>query len=627
MTPADDTIACPHAPECPGCAGIGIPLAAQLDAKSARVATALGAYRALEGILPMPIEAAPAPVDYRTRAKLAVAPGPRIGLYARGGHDVLDLPGCRVQAPAIAAALAALRALAGNPPSPVLRPAGDRDGRMRAIDLREVLDGADAGLLLTLVVRAPHPPAATVEAACDALVREIPALRAIALSLHDGRSPQLLGSAPEVVWGEALARDLVRSDAPYVLAGPGSFAQANRAQAARIHAAVEEAFAPTGGTRVLDLFAGSGALGLALAARGASVTMVESFASSIEAACLGAREQGLGDRVRTIAQGAEEAAEELLAAGERFDAALVNPPRRGTTPRLRESLAQLVRGRIAYVSCEPATLARDLAHLAELGWRARAVTPFDMMPLTAEVECLALLARAAPPPLVVLYEDGDMVAVEKPPFLATVPHPERAGSLLDRVRALPGAAQAAPIHRLDADTSGVCLFAKRSDAVPAWQAALASDATHKRYLALVRGVGRAKGRIARPLREDGRTLAAATRYRRVEIVHGHALLDVTLETGRTHQIRRHLASIGQPVLGDARYGHAPSNRHLFERFFLDRPFLHCASVELAHPQSGAALRLESPLAPDLAAALARLRDQASPGGSRPSARARSSSSP
>jgi 23S rRNA-/tRNA-specific pseudouridylate synthase len=159
---------------------------------------------------------------------------------------------------------------------------------------------------------------------------------------------------------------------------------------------------------------------------------------------------------------------------------------------------------------------------------------------------------------------------------------------------------AAPLHRLDADTSGVCLFARRPELVAAWQRALGDAGARKRYLVLVRGIGRAKGRVARPLREAGRTLDAATRYRRLEVLHGHALLEVVLETGRTHQIRRHLASIGEPVLGDARHGHPASNRHFFERFFLDRAFLHCASIEVA------GLRLEAPLAPDLTAVLARL---------------------
>jgi 23S rRNA (uracil1939-C5)-methyltransferase len=148
----------------------------------------------------------------------------------------------------------------------------------------------------------------------------------------------------------------------------------------------------------------------------------------------------------------------------------------------------------------------------------------------------------------------------------------------------------------------VCLFARSAAAAAGAQRALADPAAVKRYLALVRGVARARGRIARPIVEEGRARPAATRYRRLSVVSGHALLAVEPETGRTHQIRRHLAGVGQPVLGDERYGHAPSNRHLVERDGLDRPFLHCAAIEL--PTRG--LRIVAPLAPDLAAVLERL---------------------
>jgi len=152
---------------------------------------------------------------------------------------------------------------------------------------------------------------------------------------------------------------------------------------------------------------------------------------------------------------------------------------------------------------------------------------------------------------------------------------------------------------------------KSSAAAAVWQLALASAEARKRYLALVRGRSREKGRISRTLVDDGRERDAVTRYRRLEMPGGHTLLEVFPATGRTHQIRRHLASTGHPVLGDERYGHAASNRHLAERYGLDRPFLHCASFTLAHPRTGEALHIESPLAPDLATVLERLRQSRS----------------
>jgi len=607
---APEIVHCSHATLCPGCALIDCSLAAQLAAKAERVRRVFAPFAALAALRPEPVRAADPVVGYRTRAKLAVAPGPRIGLFARGTHEVLDLPGCRVLEPAIAASVAALRRLLTAPPpgtEPVLRAEGEGSGRLRAVDLREVRDEHGSGVLLTLVLRAPSPSQRALDAACEALQTEIPLLRAIALSLHDGRSPQLLGAPPRGLRGAPLHRDIVRPGAPWSFAAPGGFAQAHRAQAAAIHAEVQRALGKLDRSRVLDVYAGSGALGLSLAAAGASVTLVESFAPAAQAAIRAAREQQLAARVDVHTAPAEDEVPRLAAIGAHFAAAVVNPPRRGVAPRVRESLAALCTGPIVYVSCEPATLARDLAHLAQLGWTAERVVPFDLMPQTGEVECVALLRRGEIPAVVVLFEDDEILAVDKPPFLATVPHPEREGSLLKRVRARAGAEQAVALHRLDADTSGVCLFAKRATFAAGWQSALADARTAKRYFALVRGVARESSRIATPLREGERTLEAATRYRRVEVLAGHALLEVTLETGRTHQIRRHLASIGEAVLGDDRYGHAASNRHLFERYFLDRPFLHCASIEVRHPRTNTGLRIEAPLAADLAAVAARLR--------------------
>ncbi|MEB2346579.1 MAG: pseudouridine synthase [Deltaproteobacteria bacterium] len=602
---------CPHASSCPGCPLILLAPEAQLAAKAARLGQALAPYAVLRDVAAEPVRAAPSVTDYRTRAKLVVAPGPRVGLYRRGGHEVLDLPGCRVLAPAVAAGAAALRVLLADPPraaGPLLRAEGDGPGRLRAVDLRELRDerepsgssGRGEGLLVTLVVRTPPAPdRAALAAAAAALAERLPSLRGVAVSEHTGRSPQLLGGTPRTILGPARHRGQPSgAGAPWVLAAAGGFAQAHREQAAAIRAEIESALAPAPGRRLLDVCAGNGALALSLAAAGARVVAVESFAPAAEAAAAAATAQGIaGLRVR--AEPAESALPRLAAEGERFDGAVVNPPRRGLAPRARSALASLCAGPLAYVACEPRTLARDLAHLAWLGLRARRLVPFDLMPLTAEVECVALLAPGAPPEVPVLYEDDTLLAVDKPPHLPTVPHPERPGSLLERVRALPGAGAAVPAHRLDAETSGVCLFARSAAEVARVQAALADPAVGKRYLALVRGVGRARGRIARPIVEEGRARPAATRYRRLSVVSGHALLAVEPETGRTHQIRRHLAGVGQPVLGDERYGHAPSNRHLAERAGLDRPFLHCAALAL--PSLG--LRLEVPLAPDLAAVL------------------------
>src|SRR5262249_1809073 len=197
------------------------------------------------------------------------------------------------------------------------------------------------------------------------------------------------------------------------------------------------------------------------------------------------------------------------------------------------------------------------------------------------------------------------LVVEKCPHEPTTPQGEYAHSLLARARRIPGAENAVPLHRLDVGTSGLVLLAKRPEFVPKWQEAMAAPLTRKIYVAATRGVTPSKGAITRELREDGKLYPARTRYRRLAVASGHSVLRVIPEHGRTHQIRRHLAAIGHPVLGDERYGHAPTNRFFEEKHGLDRTFLHCIRLELTHPRTGVRLIVETPVPGDLRLSLPR----------------------
>src|SRR5690606_18549728 len=155
-----------------------------------------------------------------------------------------------------------------------------------------------------------------------------------------------------------------------------------------------------GGSRLLELYAGSGALALRLAARGASLTAVEAFAPAVERLALAAREQGLAVEARAADAEVflrERAQANGAPASPAFDAVLVDPPRRGLAPKVRAAVAALAPRRISYVSCEPQTLARDLAHFRLLGYGAESLEAFDMIPWSDAVEVLALLAPMPPP--------------------------------------------------------------------------------------------------------------------------------------------------------------------------------------------------------------------------------------
>jgi len=158
---------------------------------------------------------------------------------------------------------------------------------------------------------------------------------------------------------------------------------------------------------------------------------------------------------------------------------------------------------------------------------------------------------------------------------------------------------------IDIGTSGIVILARRPEVVGRWQDALASGTARKIYVAATRGVTPSKGAITRELREEGKMFPARTRYRRLAVASGHSVLRVIPEQGRTHQIRRHLAAIGHPVLGDDRYGHVPTNRFFEEKNGLDRAFLHCVRLELDHPKTGLRLLVEAPLPGDLRAVLER----------------------
>ena len=221
----------------------------------------------------------------------------------------------------------------------------------------------------------------------------------------------------------------------------------------------------------------------------------------------------------------------------------------------------------------------------------------------------------------VLHEDEHVLVVDKPAGLAAHPGSGIEGAtLVDEVRAYlrvpedlpPGEFRASPAHRLDRDTSGIVLTAKtRKAMVRLGELFTEGDEIRKAYLALAKGkMPRPTGVIELPLSEHEQTARsrdrrgvnfqeAVTRWQVTSSNHDASFLSVRIETGRTHQIRRHLQAMGHPVAGDRRYGDFPFNREARSRWGLRRMFLHAWKLEIPHPVTGKTLRLESPLPPEL----------------------------
>jgi 23S rRNA (uracil1939-C5)-methyltransferase len=333
--------------------------------------------------------------------------------------------------------------------------------------------------------------------------------------------------------------------------------------------------------------------------------MVESFPPAAALAQRAAQAQRA--MVEVVTGDVASVSKALAAAGSGFDVVVANPPRRGLSPAAREAIAALGVEQIIYVACDLNNLSRDLDHLARLGYRMTELTPLDMLPLTEEVEAVAIIERAPLPAPAVLYEDDQILALNKPPHEPVQDQIEYPGSLVARARLSYDWGDWTTVLRVEASTSGVCLFARDEATAVQWIDALQTTGRLV-YLAAARGVTPAKGAITRELRGDDGPRQARTRYRRLAIGGGHSVLRVVPEKRYTHQIRRHLAAIGHPVLGDARYGHGPTNRYFEEKHGLDRSFLHLVRVEVDHPVTGERLLVEAPMPPDLRTALVRASD-------------------
>lgn len=283
------------------------------------------------------------------------------------------------------------------------------------------------------------------------------------------------------------------------------------------------------------------------------------------------------------------------AAGQRLDRFLAGPlGSRARAARLIDAGA---------VRVDDRALARR--HIVQTGELVTVTAPDPDLP-AGSPEALA--------PFSIPYEDDHLIVVDKP--AGVVVHPARghwtgtlAQALADRAAGGEEPYRAGIVHRLDRDTSGLLVVAKSDDAHRALKALLAARELHREYVALVDGVPPARtGTIDAAIGRDRRDRvlmsidtdqprSAITHFEVVRALETCALLRVVLDTGRTHQIRVHLAAIGHPVCGDRQYGAT-------SRFGLERQFLHAARLAFVHPITGAALDLHSPLPEELERALA-----------------------
>jgi 23S rRNA pseudouridine955/2504/2580 synthase len=220
----------------------------------------------------------------------------------------------------------------------------------------------------------------------------------------------------------------------------------------------------------------------------------------------------------------------------------------------------------------------------------------------------------------ILFEDEQMLAIDKPAGVAVHGGSGVSFGVIEQLRqARPGARMLELVHRLDRDTSGVLLVAKKRSALTRLQDQFRDRETGKTYLALVKGqwptnkkvidlplqryllpsgVGEGERRVRIAHKDDANAQRAITLVRVARLVGDYSLLEVTIKTGRTHQIRVHLASQGYPIVGDDKYGDFELNKRMSAEG-LKRMFLHAWRLQFVHPQLGKPQTLQADLPPEL----------------------------
>ena len=392
LTPSEDRVEqdCRPFRMCGGCAFRHIRYEAELKAKQQRVQDALERIAGFHFPVLKPIVGAENPDRYRNKAQIPIGAGPNgevaLGFYASRSHRIVESGECLLQPEVFSGALTAFREWQRTARESVYDEATGR-GRLRHLFLR--LAEATGEVMVCLVVNGNgvHGEPELVKL----LQKNVPGLKSVVINSNRERTNVILGQKNRTVWGQDFITDELCGLRFRI--SPSSFYQVNRKQAERLYAVAGEYAGLTGGETVLDLYCGTGTIGLSMAGKAGKIIGAEIVEQAVEDAKRNAEENGI-ENAEFLCMDAAKAADMLKNRGEKPDVVVLDPPRKGCSPELIETVAQMAPSRVVYVSCDPATLARDLKLFAQKGYKTMELTPVDMFPRTAHVECCCLLERS-----------------------------------------------------------------------------------------------------------------------------------------------------------------------------------------------------------------------------------------
>ena len=371
--------------KCGGCPLLALPYREQLAKKQARLQELLGGFAPVKAVQGMA-----EPLHYRNKAiaSFATQRGKLVcGLYAEGTHRVLPGADCLLQEEilnkTLAAVLDAARACRWT--------AYDEDrgtGLLRHTVLRS---SCSAKVLVTLVTPGPDLPGS--KNFCTALRKKAPWVVSIVQNINPTRSSAVLGSREKTLYGPGFVLDTL-CGTQFAISSR-SFYQVNRTQTEVLYKKALELAKLTGRETVIDAYCGIGTIGLCAAPLAKQVIGVERNPAAVKDAAANARRNKIANARFVCADATEWMA---AAAGEGLhpDVVFLDPPRAGSTPECIAAVNKMKPRRVVYVSCDPETLARDVAAFTRLGWRAAKFCPVDLFPQTKHVETVVLLSRKTP---------------------------------------------------------------------------------------------------------------------------------------------------------------------------------------------------------------------------------------
>ena len=377
---------CPLAGRCGGCQYRHMSYREELEAKGQRVQDALARVGGVSLALP-PVLGAEDPLRYRNKVQFPVAREKRglaVGYYRARSHDVLDVEDCLLQPESVTALRRAFKGWMER----FQVPAYDEESRTGLIRHLYVRTNRAGEALCCVVANGKRIPRAPELA--EALRQAVPALAGLVLNVNTRDTNVILGPDYRTIWG----RDFLEEELcgmTFRLSVP-SFFQINRAQTERLYQKALELAGLTGTETVLDLYCGIGTISLALARRAGQVIGAEIVPEAVADAQANARRNGVPN-VRFLCGDAGQAAFQLAQEGIRPQVICVDPPRKGLAPEVPEVLASMAPERIVYVSCDPATLARDVKRFAALGYQTVSAQAVDLFPRTQHVETVCLLSK------------------------------------------------------------------------------------------------------------------------------------------------------------------------------------------------------------------------------------------